>query len=104
MPRHKNRTVRDYLENVKVMSKSTALQYERRLESFSNFTIQKYGQNVDLIIDRTRNNDLNVYDTLAAYASFLLNTGTISALTLKQWVVTAKRPYLPLSNIMTNRS
>ena len=33
---------------------------------------------------------MNVYEVLAAYAIFLLGTGKISSLTLKQWVVTAK--------------
>lgn len=72
------------------MSTSTASQYERRLKSFSEFSIYQYGHDVNLLIDKLRSNELNVYEVLAAYASYLLSTGTISALTLKQWVVTAK--------------
>jgi integrase len=72
------------------MSKSTAFQYETRLKSFSNFSNHRYGQNVDLLIERIKKNKSNVYEVLAAYANFLLDTGTISTLTLKQWVVTAK--------------
>jgi hypothetical protein len=83
-------TVRTYLENVKVMSSSTASQYERRLKSFSKFTMRMYEQTVDILIDIIKKDELNVYEVLAAYASYLLRTGTISSLTLKQWVVTAK--------------
>jgi integrase len=82
--------VRTYLENVKVMSSSTASQYERRLKSFSKFSSQTYVQTVDNLIDMIRKDELNAYQVLAAYASYLLRTGTISSLTLKQWVVTAK--------------
>ena len=90
MLRQKDKTITDYLQNVEVMSKSTAFQYERRLKSFSNFSIHRYGQEVDLLIERIKKNELDVYEVLAAYANFLLDTGTISALTLKQWVATAK--------------
>lgn len=83
-------TMTRYLDNIKVMSTSTAFQYERRLRSFSIFSLYKYGHDVNLLIDRLRRNELDVYEVLAAYASYLLSTGTISALTLKQWVVTAK--------------
>jgi integrase len=82
--------VRTYLDNVKVMSSSTAYQYERRLSSFSKFTRQRYKQRVDALIDAIKKEKLNVYEVLAAYASYLLYTGTISSLTLMQWVVTAK--------------
>jgi hypothetical protein len=90
MLRLKATSITSYIENVKLMSKSTASQYERRLKTFSNFTMQKYGQDMDVIIDRTKKNELNAYEVLAGYANFLLHTGTVSANTLKQWVVTAK--------------
>lgn len=90
MLRLKATSITSYIENVKVISKSTASQYERRLKTFSNFTMQKYGQDLDVIIDRTKKNELNAYEVLAGYANFLLHTGTVSANTLKQWVVTAK--------------
>ena len=90
MPTRNALSVITYLENVKVMSSSTAPQYERRLKSFSKFTTQMYEQTVDILIDMIKTDDLNVYEVLAAYASYLLHTGTISSLTLKQWVVTAK--------------
>jgi integrase len=82
--------VRTYLENVKVMSGSTAYQYKLRLHSFSKFTMQRYKQRVDTLINAIKMEELNVYEVLAAYASYLLYTGTISSLTLTQWVVTAK--------------
>jgi hypothetical protein len=82
--------VRTYLENVRVMSNSTAYQYEQRLNSFTKFTMQKYKQRVDTLINTIKKQELNEYEVLAAYASYLLGTGTISSLTLVQWVATAK--------------
>jgi hypothetical protein len=73
--------VRTYLENIKVMSSSTASQYERMLKSFSKFIMQMYEQTVDILIDMIKKDELNVYEVLAAYASYLLLTGTISSLT-----------------------
>jgi integrase len=90
MTKQKDKTVANYLENVKVMSKSTAIQYEKRLKSFSYFSRYKYGLDISIIINKTRNSELNVYEVLAAYARFLLDTERIASLTLKQWVVTAK--------------
>jgi hypothetical protein len=46
--------VTDYLENVKVMSKSTALQYEKRLRSFSYFSDQRYKQDIDYTINNIK--------------------------------------------------
>jgi integrase len=88
--KQRNKMVTDYLENVKVMSKSTALQYEKRLKSLTYFSDQKYRQGIDFTINKIKRNELDVYEVLAAYAKYLLDTGRISSLTLKQWVVTAK--------------
>ncbi|MGA9844486.1 MAG: site-specific integrase [Nitrososphaeraceae archaeon] len=85
-----NHTIIKYIENVRTMSKSTASQYQKRLKSFVSFVEQEYEYNVDILIDKVKEQRMDVYDVLSGFASFLVNRGTFSSLSIKNWVDTAK--------------
>jgi integrase len=85
-----NYSIRKYIENVYVMNKSTASQYQKRLKIFVNFVNQEYKFKVDTLLEDLRKNKMDVYDVLARYASFLVYRGTLSSLSIKNWMDTAK--------------
>ena len=84
-------TVTSYIRNVSTMNNSTAYQYLSRLEDFNRFIAKKYNNRLsidNLLIEITKRNQ-DPYDLLNGYAAHLRNSN-ISALTLKQRVVTLK--------------
>lgn len=89
-----NELVTKYINNVRSMNNSTAIQYESRLGDFADFIYKTYGYNVDDLVDKIVNNgnykktDLNPYDILSGYTAYL--TGTIAPTTIKQRIVTVK--------------
>ena len=85
-----NHSINKYIENVYVMNKSTASQYQKRLKIFINFVEQEYKSKVDNLLEDLRKNKMDVYDVLARYASFLAYRGTLSSLSIKNWMDTAK--------------
>ena len=80
----------DYYDNVQQMNKRTAREYLKRLRSFSAYVQEKYGCIIDVLIKRLVRGELNPYEVLSGYVSFLNRQGTVSELSLKQRVVTAK--------------
>ncbi|HEY7573076.1 MAG TPA: hypothetical protein VH796_17075 [Nitrososphaeraceae archaeon] len=85
-----NCTINKYIENVQVMNKSTASQYQRRLKIFVSFVEQKYKSKVDTLVEDLGKYKIDVYDVLASYASFLVLRGTLSSLSIKNWLDTAR--------------
>jgi integrase len=85
-----NYSISKYIENVYVMNKSTASQYQKRLKVFVNFIEQEYESKVDTLLEDLRKKKIDVYDVLARYASFLAYRGTFSSLSIKNWMDTAK--------------
>jgi integrase len=84
-------TVTSYIRNVSTMNDSTAYQYLSRLDDFKRFIAKKYNNRLsidNLLIEITKRNQ-DPYDLLNGYAAHLRNSN-ISALTLKQRVVTLK--------------
>ena len=79
-----------YVDNIKAMSPSTASEYGRRLKSFRDFIKNTYDCDVDDLLKKVRTNIENPYEVLINYRRYLQGTNTISILTLKQRVVTAK--------------
>jgi integrase len=72
------------------MNESTANVYLMRLSSFSNFVSNAFhGLTVDELIKKLREGYVDVFDVLNEYCAYLKNTD-ISALTIKQRVVTVK--------------
>jgi len=85
-----NYSISKYIENVYVMNKSTASQYQKRLKIFVYFVEQEYKSKVDTLLEDLRKNKIDVYDVLARYASFLAFRGSLSSLSIKNWMDTAK--------------
>jgi integrase len=73
------------------MSESTAYQYFSRLNDFKEFIANEYDNrlSIDNLLVKIKNGDQDAYDLLNAYAAYSRNSD-ISALTLKQRVVTVK--------------
>jgi integrase len=80
-----------YIDNVNTMSKSTAYAYSTRLNNFRDFITNKYdnGLTIDDLLSKIKNGNESPYDILNGYAAYLTNRN-VSALTLKQHVVTVK--------------
>lgn len=74
------------------MNKSTATEYRFRLQYFSRFISKEYKTSVDNLVHQIKGGSEVPYDVLSNFVSYLQNNNThsISTLTLKQWVVTAK--------------
>jgi integrase len=74
------------------MSKRTAMEYAKRLNSFRKYVLFNYGKciTLDNLIVNIKEGSENQYSILSNYALYLLNGDKVSNLTIKQWVVTAK--------------
>ena len=80
-----------YIDNVSTMSASTAYEYLARLNDFKNFIAKKYDNQLRLddILSKIKKGKEDPYLVLNGYAAYLKNRN-ITALTLKQRIVTAK--------------
>jgi integrase len=91
-----NDAISKYIKNVGAMNKTTANQYQTRLNSFSNYVAKEYSKtaSIDHLIERIREGTEDPFDILNGYVGFLkqnYNPGTsISPVTLKSRVVTVK--------------
>jgi integrase len=84
-------TIDNYIQNISIMSKSTAYEYLRRLNDFAVFLAKEYDSlRVDDLIIKLKKAVYDPYSILSRYAAYLQNSSTISTLTLKQRVVTMK--------------
>ena len=72
------------------MNNSTAKEYHVRLNSFENFLLKDFRKSTDNIIEDLKLGFQDVYDTLSSYSMYLQNNSDISAITLKQRIITAK--------------
>ena len=79
-----------YITNISAMSKSTAREYRFRLQYFSRFTSKEYKMTVDNLVHQIKEGSEVPYDVLRNFVSYLQKNNSMSTLTLKQWVVTAK--------------
>jgi site-specific recombinase XerD len=84
-------TVTSYIRNVSTMNKSTAREYFSRLEDFKGFMQSEYDNllSVDKLLLKIKKGNQDPYNLLNSYAAYLKNRN-ISALTLKQRIVTVK--------------
>jgi integrase len=83
-------TVTSYISNVSTMNESTAIQYLTRLKDFEDFVVTYENDlDVDKLLLEIKKGNLDAYNLLNNYAAYLKNRG-ISALTLKQRIVTVK--------------
>ncbi len=91
-----NNTITTYIQNIGNMSRSTAYEYLIRLNNFNDFVANKY-DSIDELIIKIKAADEDPYDLLNRYAAYLKNCN-ITALTLKQRVVTVKN-FLEYSDV-----
>ena len=88
----KDNSVTDFLSTMSTMSKHTANEYGKRLNSFRKFILAHYGEHItiDNLIVKVKKKSENPYSVLNNYAAYLLKVNNVSNLTLKQLIVTAK--------------
>jgi integrase len=86
-----------YIKNVGAMNKTTANQYQTRLNSFSNYVAKEYSKTVSIddLIERIREGTEDPFDILNGYVGFLKQKDknprtSLSPVTLKSRVVTVK--------------
>src|SRR5919198_988620 len=86
-----NSAIATYIRDVGTMSESTAYQYFSRLNDFKEFIANEYDNrlSIDNLLVKIKNGDQDAYDLPNAYGAYSRNSD-ISALTLKQRVVTVK--------------
>jgi integrase len=83
--------INEYIKSISIMSKSTAREYWKRLNSFQMFISNEYAiLSTDNLISKIREGVLDIYDILNGYSAYLQQNYTVSTLTLKQRVVTIK--------------
>jgi integrase len=87
---NRSNTVSKYLRSIHTMSKSTAKEYYMRLNSFQSFLLKDLKKSTDHIIEDIKLGSQDVYDILSGYSVYLQNNSDISAITLKQRIITAK--------------
>jgi integrase len=73
-----------------MMNFGSAREYDFRLRGFSSFVSIQYRISLDDLIKEINEGSLNPYEVLNNYIAYLLASGNISSLTLKQRVTTAK--------------
>jgi hypothetical protein len=62
-----NSSIRKYIENVSIMNESTASQYQIRLKTFVSFVEQEFEYNTDILLEKLKEHNIDVYDVLAMY-------------------------------------
>jgi integrase len=93
--------VSKYITNVAMMNESTAVKYNERLRKFEVFISKHYDFDIDEIIKRIMSGKVDVYNVLSYYIRYLketINNRSISAITLKNYVITIKN-FLEYSDI-----
>jgi integrase len=87
---NKDNSITKYINTIRAMSNSTSKEYQKRLRSFNNFVMLTYNRSTDILIKGLVDNHENPYDILSGYVNYLQANNGLSALTLKQHVITAK--------------
>jgi hypothetical protein len=71
------------------MNSATARVYRLRLKNFDTFSSQEYAADIDNLINLIKNGNVDSYQLLSRYVSYLQSHHNLSPLTLKQEVITA---------------
>ena len=92
--------VSNYLTNVAVMNKSTAVKYKERLKKFEAFVSEHYNLDIDDVIKRIIKGKIDAYSVVSNYILYLRekSNNSISPITLKNGVITIKN-FLEYSDI-----
>jgi integrase len=97
---NENSIVSNYLTNVAVMNKSTAVKYNERLKKFEAFVTEHYSLDIDEVVKRITKGKIDAYNVLSNYILYLRekSNNNISPITLKNSVITIKN-FLEYSDI-----
>ncbi len=99
-PHNESSMISNYLTNVAVMNKSTAVKYNERLKKFEAFVSEHYSLDIDDIVKRITKGKIDAYNVLSNYILHLRekSNNRISPITLKNSVITIKN-FLEYSDI-----
>jgi integrase len=97
---NENSMVNNYLSNVAVMNKSTAIKYNERLKKFETFVSERYNLDIDDVVKRITKGKIDAYNLLSNYILYLKqrSNNSVSPITLKNSVITIKN-FLEYSDI-----
>lgn len=87
---HSESVMDKYIINIGAMNKATADEYHFRLTNFQNFALKDYNITLNNLISQINDCVKDAYDVLSNYIGYLQSNCNVSAMTLKQHVVTAK--------------
>ena len=79
-----------FTSSVSVGNQNTAKTYCSRLLFFARFAKEKYGINLDKMIQKLRDREYDPYDVLNDYCLFLKNNYNLSSSTFRDKIITAK--------------
>ena len=79
-----------YIKSISLMSSSSAREYRFRLQNLARFIMMEYKLTLDDLIKLINEGLQDPYDVLCNYIIYLQSSNSISTLTLKQRVTTAK--------------
>ena len=79
-----------YIKSVSMMNASSGREYRFRLHSLVTFAMMEYKLTLDDLIKAIKEGLYDPYDVLSNYVAYLQANNTISTLTLKHRVITAK--------------
>jgi hypothetical protein len=83
--------VKVFYSIVSAMSKSTSEQYLSILNIFNNFLNKELnGLAINGLVNKFKEGSADPYNILSKYCSYLVNSGNISTITIKQRVITIK--------------
>ena len=84
------KSLTNFLETIRLRNENTAAQYQSRLLLFEGFIHQRYDINLDELIKKLNNTELNVYDILNKYCIFIKDNSQILSSTFRDKIITAK--------------
>ena len=91
-----------FIKSVTVRNKKTAVQYNFRIVLFEKFVKEKYGINLDELIQKIKTTTEYVpYDVLNDYCIFLQNNYNIASITFRDRIITVKN-FLEYNDIEIN--
>ncbi|HSE99499.1 MAG TPA: tyrosine-type recombinase/integrase [Nitrososphaeraceae archaeon] len=82
-----------FIASVSIRNEKTAIQYHSRLLLFEKFVKEKYGTNIDKLIQQLKSNsneEYDPYDILNDYCTFLHNNCNIGSVTFRDKIITVK--------------
>ena len=87
-----SQSLEKFIKSVTVRNKGTAKEYNFRIVLFEKFVKEKYGINLDELIQKIKTTTLEYvpYDVLNDYCIFLQNNYNIASVTFRDRIITVK--------------